>query len=192
MRLNVDSDSVVYDLNAELVSRAKRFFGEDYPTPTHWSLAESWGITEAESRLFFEEETAYGLYRYGHAIEGAREGLHYLAGQGHDIRIVTHKHAMAWATSTAMIDTVAWYGSQGLLDIVDLVFARGDKTTYPADVVIDDKPNCAWAQLGALNLLYAQPWNRDVDYRFRMAGVENWEQVIYCVERETKRREAQW
>jgi len=42
-----------------------------------------------------------------------------------------------------------------------LVFTR-DKQGYPADIIIDDKPNLDWTQQGAHNLLFDRPSNEDL------------------------------
>ena len=37
------------------------------------------------------------------------------------------------------------------------------KQGYMANIVIDDKPTLDWAQHDAWNILFDQPWNRDVE-----------------------------
>lgn len=62
----------------------------------------------------------------------------------------------------AQKQTLTWLYTHGLLGIVEVAFAT-DKQGYTADVVIDDKPTLAWALPDALNILFDQPWNREIE-----------------------------
>jgi 5'(3')-deoxyribonucleotidase len=187
-RVNIDSDDVVYDLSAELLPRANRRWDKDLETFPMWGFGEAYGVSKEEVSDFFEQETKKGLYGYGGQIPGAISAIKTLAEAGHDLRIVTHKHGMGKHKSLGMKDLIDWYDYHGLLDLVDIVFARGDKTQYPADIVIDDKPTLAWTQEGALNVLFLQPWNESVKGSwadplpqpiFRANG---WDQVLQGIE----------
>lgn len=191
LRVNIDSDDVVYNLSAELLDRANRRWGKDFETFPTWEIGKTYGVTDQEVRDFFEAETKNRLYALGHPIDGAPQAIRTLAEQGHDLRIVTHKHGMGTNKGLGMMDMIDWYDTWGLLDLVDIVIARGDKTQYPADVVIDDKPTCAWAQPGALNVLFAQPWNEGPFLVpggpwARVMRVDGWADVLAQIELEVR------
>lgn len=190
LRINIDSDSVVYDLTPELLRRANRKFGTNVATQTTWSLSDHFPMTTEEASQFFEAESKKGLYALGRQVDGAVSALTQLAEAGHDLRIVTHKHGMGAGKVHAMSDMIGWYERQGLLELVDIVFARGDKTQYPADVVIDDKPTCAWTQYDAFNILFDQPWNQTLTHathatkvNLRAKGWADVLEVIYQLEK---------
>jgi 5' nucleotidase, deoxy (Pyrimidine), cytosolic type C protein (NT5C) len=161
MIINVDSDGVVFDMVGILTRRSETKLGRDLPAVTSWDF-KNWGSTPAEIRLMFEDEARQNLFGMGAAIPGAVDGIFRLVNAGHQVRIVTNKgtKALGRGSKNAMQDTVQWYYGIGLLGVVDLVFVEGGKQGYPADVVVDDKPDMSWAQADAVNILFHQPWNQ--------------------------------
>ena len=166
VRINVDSDGVVYDMIPVLKRRVEASGKKDLyridgflPEPTIWNL-EEWGFQPSELGQLFADAAITGLFRNGMAIDGAIDGLHALCDAGHDVRIVTDKNT-GLTTWAAMQDMIGWYGKFKLLDKLDIVFAHDGKNSYPADVVIDDKPDLGWVQHGAINLLYNQTYNQE-------------------------------
>jgi hypothetical protein len=150
--INVDMDGVVYDMVTQAEVLRKKPF-ERYT----WDL----GLTGTELKAMFTELTLAGLFRFGMAIEGALPAIRKLRGAGHRVRIVTDKNLpTAYSTHVARIDTLDWLHISGLADI-EVIFTGNKAEGYPADLVIDDKPDLAWVQGGAVNVLFDQPWNLD-------------------------------
>lgn len=164
MIFNLDSDNVIYDFLTPYATYLKRSKGRAFTAePFTYELWRDWGITREE---FFEvmESNAYTIFSSGLPLPGAVDGVRALVAAGHDVRVVTHK---VWPdrpilTNRAQSATIDWYRKQGLLPLVDLVFTAGNKRSYPADVTVDDKPDLAWAQPGAVNLLFDRAYNQDV------------------------------
>ena len=186
--INVDSDGVVYDMVGIVKNRLQRKLDRDLPVPDDWHFG-SWGLDPSEIRSMFEDEARHNLFGLGAAVTGAVEGIFRLVNAGHQVRIVTNKgwSALGKGSKNAMQDTVQWYYGVGLLGLVDLVFVENGKQGYPADVVIDDKPDLTWVQADAVNILFDQPWNQ------KLSGVteltegswyraENWRDVLEVVE----------
>jgi hypothetical protein len=185
VRVNIDSDGVVYDLTTEMIAVAHARTGVLHPQPDRWSTDEAWGVTYT-SELFDHP----GIFAQGDPYPGAVEAIESLLAEGHEVRIVTTKHGLP-NEQRAMLETIEFYARIGLLDRVDIVFPRGDKTAYPADVVIDDKPTLAWAQPGAVNLLMTQPWNRGgIGFPkpgARVLRVYDWATALFVIGEEGRR-----
>lgn len=188
MRINLDCDGVIYNMVDVLQRRLSAVHNVDLPDPTSWNFG-NWpdGVT-ADVQAMFEEETRQGLFRWGTPIKGALHGVQTLAKNGHYLRVVTHKLDLGSQSATAARDTVEWLRQWGLLPYVEVVFTRGfGKQGYPADVVVDDHPDLEWSQgEGTLNLLFDQPWNRDVPIKRmlekRVARAMSWDQVAGYIE----------
>lgn len=162
LTINIDSDGVVYNMQAVLAARAHRIWPDNpyiLKEPNSWSIGEAWAIDERDIRRLFEDETKKGLFSAGEAYDGAIEAVRRLA-EKHRVRIVTNKGEMNGSAGYAIRDTVDFYERHGLLSVVDLIFIRDDhKDLHKADVVVDDNPGLLWMQPRALNLLFNRPWN---------------------------------
>jgi hypothetical protein len=157
VRINLDSDGVIYDMQGELIKHAWRKDGIHRDQPQVWNLAKAWGVSDEYIAELFSMS---GIFEDGAPYPGAVEAVNTLVGAGHDVRIVTHKHIAS--VHDPMDECLHFYHRMGLLDKVDMVFTRGDKTSYPADLVVDDRPNLAWVQGEAVNVLMDRPWNQDI------------------------------
>ncbi len=186
LTINVDMDGVVYDFNAAITSAAELRLGRKLPPyPTTWSMWELWGISRSMWYSIFHESirNSQVFDQRELDIEGAVDGLKKLIKAGHRVRIVTSKKLrFPESTAAAQIQVIRWLKHHELLNHVELVFAH-DKQGYLADVVVDDKPTLKWAQRGALNLLFDQPWNAAVHedaYRGPLAVVRTygWHDVL--------------
>lgn len=170
--VNVDSDGVLYDMQTIFANRARAAYPENGlidAEPADWAIETAWRMEPGAVRALFVRESKRGLFGHGHAYPGAIEFVHTLAEE-HHVRIVTNKGPMGEAIEHAITDTVAFYGRHGLLQFVDLCFARSShKQEFVADVVIDDHPGLGWAQPGAMNIMFDRPWNRNA---FR--GIAKW------------------
>jgi len=162
--LNVDMDGVIYDFHSQMTSYAEQILDRKLVESGEWSMYEEWGIERSEFYQMFHRAIAEDeLFSRGMEIEGAVAAVHQLHRDGHRIRIVTSKKLRNDESSLkAQKQTLTWLYTHGLLGIVEVAFAT-DKQGYTADVVIDDKPTMQWAQPSALNILFDQPWNRDIE-----------------------------
>ncbi len=187
MIINVDSDGVVYDMVRILKGRLEEKLGRDLPTPDSWHF-DNWGFPQQDLFGVFEDEARHNLFGLGGSIPGAVPGIFSLLDTGHQVRIVTNKSLMALGkgSKNAMQDVVQWYYGQGLLGAIDLVFTHGNKHGYPADVVIDDKPDMGWAQKDAVNVLFDQPWNQYLTGKAEHESIwiraMDWQEVLEVVE----------
>lgn len=188
LRINVDSDGVVYDMQTIFANRAKRHWPDNpliTSEPDQWDIHTVYGLEYEEVREMFRIEARRGLFGHGEAYPGAIDSLRRLS-QSYNVRIVTNKAPMGTSAGHAAQDTADFYGRHGLLTDIDLVITRSfGKQDYPADVVIDDHPGMDWAQPHALNLLFDRPWNKDafqwdsvwLDADRAVIRVFNWVQV---------------
>ena len=162
---NVDSDGVVYDWHGFMAPYLERVFGKPVQRWDTWDMAAQMGVTKKEFYKAFDQAVEDGVFRWGEAVPGSIEALRTLVDAGHRVRIVTNKVLKgSYKSEAAMRDTVRWYSSHQLADQLEFVFtgSKWGKSGYPADVVIDDKPDLAWVQpFPAVNILFDQPWNRD-------------------------------
>ena len=162
--LNLDMDGVIYDFHSQMTSYAEQILDRKLVESGEWSMYEEWGIERSEFYQMFHRAIAEDeLFSRGMEIEGAVAALNQLHRDGHRLRIVTSKKLRSDESSLkAQKQTLTWLYTHGLLGIVEVAFAT-DKQGYLADVVIDDKPTLKWAQPNALNILFDQPWNREVE-----------------------------
>ena len=134
-------------------------------------MHDEWGIEKSEFYHLFHRAIAEDeLFSRGMEVEGAVDAINELARAGHRLRIVTSKRLRNDESSLkAQKQTLTWLYTHGLLGLVEVSFAT-NKQGYNAHVVIDDKPTLAWAQSGALNILFDQPWNRTIETPYHMGG----------------------
>lgn len=168
--INVDSDGVVYDYHEIMTELCEVYLDRQLNhAPDMWSMYDAWGISRNEWFTLFERAIFEGnVFSEGNEVPGALTGLDMLIEDGHHVRIVTSKRLSGAAgprkSAQAQIQTLDWYGKRNLCSDLDIVFTTGRlKVDYPADVVIDDKPDLRWMQQNAVNLLFSQPWNRHVN-----------------------------
>lgn len=174
MIANIDLDGVVYPFHNACRSLAEYWLtyvqypvkGRQVPArvrlpePTHWNLWDEWGMTKDDWDKFWPWAVEHRVFDQAvPPIPGAREGLDWLRDRGYHIRFVTHKPTQGNGFKHhAIRDAVQWL-SWNNIEYDSIVF-DGNKTRYRADLIIDDNPNLrSWAQAGAANLLFDQPWN---------------------------------
>ena len=162
MKIAIDLDGVIYhwDKTARYMLRTQRGCkGLNKPSP-HWNYIEE-QVSEDDWEWLWTEGVRLGLFRYGHLITGAIEGVRALATAGHTLVVVTHRPVYA------VKDTVDF------LSYIDLPFdgyhilSNGEpKSTVRADVLIDDKPSnvIQWASQYRNALIFSQPWNQNANF----------------------------
>lgn len=188
LTINCDLDGVVVDFNTEMQEMTEVTLGNHLPTFDIWRVWEIWGMTLEEWQLHFNRNVMDGMFGRCREIPGAVKAVLYLT-LDHRVRFITNKSLQtSLLTQKAQQDTSGWLGRRDLLQGTELIFTK-DKQGYPADVVIDDKPNLDWAQRGAHNLLFDSPWNEDVEtvqavtkFGVGVTRVAGWQGVIDYVD----------
>ena len=138
--------------------------------PEHW-------------KWLWTEGVRLGLFRHGHIIKGAVEGVNALAADGHDMIIVTHR------PKAAVTDTLRWLAFADFpLAGVHILTDQQPKSTVPCDVYIDDKPenvvDMAENTDARLVALYDAPWNQAfnvLEQRATIQRVRTWKAFVWLV-----------
>lgn len=185
LTINLDSDGVIYDFNAQMVRMGEHYLERELGETSRWEMHEAWGVTQGQwYAMFMRAVHDAELFRMGRALPGAIAGVKELSKK-HRVRIVTAKRLRdPLATRLAMLQTINWYSQEGMLQGVEMCFTQ-NKQGYQADVVVDDKPTLRWAQSGALNLLFDQPWNQELfekPFTPPVKRVHDWDEVLEFVE----------
>ena len=181
--INVDVDGVLYDF----VGTFKRYVEDRHydgaktlPTPVQWATWDAWGITQKDFYRYLHEGARYNvLFRVGPALEGAVEAMQTLEKEGHYLRIVTSKMLREpTARLAAQLSVLDWLDRQQIpYHGISFVGSSSEKALLRADVIVDDKPNAAWAIPGKRNILFTQPWN-DLVPTGRLTRANNWAEVL--------------
>jgi len=181
LTINCDSDGVLYDYSKEFWRMAEKHYGRKFPPSQGWGQHETMGISEKEYWDFFHFCATNGVFRHGKPIPGGIDALRAWAKEGHRVRVISHKNLVRSAsTYHAQSDMIYWLHNQKILHKVEVVFPLGKfhKQGFPADVVIDDKPDLQWAQANAaLNILFDQPWNADAELPDWIVRGRDWEHI---------------
>ncbi len=188
MIINVDLDGVVYRFEPEvrfLVEKAHHLWGDPVTLDVadQWDLAAAYGISEQQFRNIFEQAVAkWDVFSVGDMEAEAALWLDRI-NKRHDVRFVTEAgfQGKPQVRASAIAQKAQWLADMGL-GTYPLILSSGSKQGYPADVVIDDKPDLKWAQEGAVNILYDQPWNQEPNYHAPWLGyglirATSWQQV---------------
>ena len=199
MIINVDLDGVVYRFEPEfrrLVEKAHHLWGTPVTLDVAncWSLSESYQISEQQARNIFSQGVkSHDLFRTGDMVEEAALWLDRI-NKRHDVRFVTEPgfQGNPQIRAAAIAQKADWLAYMGLGNY-PLILSSGSKQGYPADVVIDDKPDLKWAQEGKVNILFDQPWNQTPDYHTPWLGhslirAKSWQQVNNEIARHDDRR----
>lgn len=200
LTVNVDMDGVLYDMVNQFIHMAWMDGHIKGHVPTSHTIGSwaMWDHLKLPKDFFwqlFHQYTGQGLFRWGKPITDGVGAVRNLRDAGHRVRIVTSKTLRKQeSTLTARMDVLGWLNEYGLGDL-EVVFTGGyAKQGYPADVVVDDKPTLEWVQDGALNLLFAQPWNRGIDWTSvrspRIRRADGWTDVFASIMDEAEREAA--
>lgn len=161
-RVLVDLDGVVYDFHSCLKYLVEAHFGVRLPPVDElfdrWDGHKRYLDTEMEHWLWTEGVEKYGLFRHGHVLRGAIDGLN-LISQDYDIIIGTHR------PPNARQDTLEWIAFNRIpCKEVVLLWNEEPKSWIDADVIIDDKPENVvdFIISGRYGILWSRPWNRDL------------------------------
>lgn len=195
--INSDSDGVIYQWTETILEMGQRHFRRDepYDTPKGWNLEEVMDMTYDEFWGFFHLMAQNGVFRHGDPVPGAIDSLRKFIKDNHRVRVITNKHLRhELSTYHACRDMVGFLHDHNLLQHVEVILAIGryKKQDFPADVVIDDKPDLSWYQPEAeVNMLFDQPWNEEVQLNghSNLVRVSGWEDVVKIVDEIAKEKE---
>ena len=168
---NVDVDGVIYPFTTAIRRAAAIRLHDptlvEAPPSQSWSLAETFGITDDEWHELFEWATLHGVFNHSNLkpYPDAVAGMAMLRERGHHLRLVTAKPIFSGHKTHAISDMVSWLRDKGIE--YDELVVTTDKSQYPCDIAIDDKPSTDW-MTGDINLLFDQPWN----HGWRPLGVQ--------------------
>ena len=193
----LDLDGVVYDYMSIYRWMLKEYRGVEMPPTseawTEWDGQKNWGAKEDHEWMEIEG-VLRGLYRYGHAVRGARRGMETLVELGYDLSIATKRPA------AALIDTLDWM-SLYFKDIPIQEFhsiRRGEsKAKVSGDVLIDDSPDNVrqWWTKGTFSrparhsILFRHSANKDFDWPLVVYDWADIENVMEDVEQRRRRKE---
>lgn len=170
--LNLDVDGVLYGFTDAMRIEVNAVMGiptDQLPDPDQWSIHKSWPITGKQFHSIMYDGIAQGrLFRRGELLGGykARQALWDLQEHGWHIRITTSKTFRDPVISKiARSSTLEWLGVEDVpFDSISFTSSDIGKVSLRADAIVDDKPKLGeWAQYGADNFLFDQPWNQQVE-----------------------------
>lgn len=162
-RVLVDLDGVVYDFHSTLKYLIETHFGIQLPPVQElfdrWDGHKRYITVDMEHWLWTEGVEKFGLFRHGHVLKGAIDGLQQLSVEN-DIIIGTHR------PPNARQDTLEWIAFNRIpCKEVVLLWNEEPKAWVDADVIIDDKPdNVLDFIIGArYGVLWSRPWNQNAE-----------------------------
>jgi len=182
-RVGLDLDGVVYEWD----KTARYMLREVCPVPMTSYVrrlleeeSRSWDYVEdcvppAAWNWLWSEGVRLGLFRYGHVVRGAINGVRELSRFA-DIEVITHRPA------NAVEDTLGWLSFMKLpLRGVHLLTHQEPKAAVkPAfNLYIEDKPqNCIeLADVGSV-IMFGREWNRGYFDFSPSMRVEGWPAVV--------------
>lgn len=183
----LDLDGTVYewDKTARYMLR-ERIKAKGANPPAELSVASrGWDtimevVSEDDWKWLWTDAIREGLYRYGHVITGAIEGVRALNGLG-DVMAITHRPKLA------VHDTLTWLSF--MLDKSPLsgvvIQSNGQKKSEVnprPDIYIDDATHVADDIIGTTSssvILFDQPWNQNFGLLSpRLYRAVGWQEVV--------------
>lgn len=186
LRIGIDLDGVCYhwERTARYLLRERlpnSPYAKDGPLgkeSTSWNYIPD-HVSNAHWQWLWTEGVKEGLFRHGHIVKGAVEGLQTLAADGHDLIVITHR------PKQAVRDTLQW------LSYLDMPFAgvhimtqqeRKSLAEPQCDVYVDDKPENVEDMEANTNAklvaLFDQPWNQHFNPYGVIKRVVGWKDVV--------------
>lgn len=177
MRVGVDVDGVLYhwERTARYLLRTERGCVNLDHASTDWNMIQR-RVAPQDWRWLWREGVELGLYRHGHLMTGAIEGMRALEAAGHDLVVVTHRPAEAVHDTLAFL---SYHFNDVDLAGVHILGGSAPKSSIACDVLIDDKPENIDDWLDNTSghaVLFDQPWNRD--YRVSYFTLERFERAV--------------
>lgn len=188
MKLAIDCDGVMYEWSKTARYMLRTYRGYDKNGPlgkesTYWNYIQD-NVDDVDWKWLWSEGVDLGLFRYGHVVTGAIEGMHTLAQEGHKLSVVTHRPASAVNDTLEFLSYLA--GDLWKWDGVHIFTNMETKTTVQADILVDDKPEnlAEWAETGRTALRFVRPWNMMVERSLIHSNIkraDGWEGVVEYV-----------
>ena len=161
-----------------------------FPSTSYSSIEQI--VSPADWEWLWTGAITDGLYRYGHVVRGAVEGVRALANLG-DVMVVTSR------PKAAVNDTIAWlhlmFNQVSLSGIVIQSNGQRKSEVHPTpNVYIDDMPHIADDILSNTEsslIMLTQSWNewyeRDTAWQSaqlrRLVRAANWPQIVRIAEK---------
>ena len=180
LRLGIDLDGVVADFSAGWIARFNRDHGTSLTVEdvTEWDapmlLTGFADIDEFWSWFATAGDTGGSIFADLDPYPGALEALHWLAGHGHELVVLSTK------PDFAVHETYRWLAHHGFpsreIHLLD------DKANVECDVYLDDADHNLEAltqrRPDALVCRYVRPWNRPWQRAVDVHGWRDFEQVV--------------
>lgn len=180
LRIACDIDGVLYsyDSCARYLLRTELGYKDLIYPSADWGYIKRM-VEPQDWQWLWTEGVKLGLFRYGHVVTGAIEGVRALKRLG-DVIFVTHRPAVA------VQDTCDWLSYARFEPAgVHILSDHQPKTSIPADIYIDDRQeNIAGVMLGSSGadaICFDQPWNQGSiagDNQPRFWRAKGWPRVV--------------
>ena len=179
MKIAIDID----DVTTEFMRPLTGLINQIYKTETNfddiqsWNTARYFGITNEQFRGAIKTFTESGGFSRVQPEFAAVDAIKELQAQGHELYFLSARN------SRGISDTYRWFADRGL-PTERMFFDRDKKWQiehHGIDMLIDDAPhNILAAQtVGAVGVLYTQPWNQAMrNTQWRANG---WPHVVEIV-----------
>jgi 5'-nucleotidase len=177
MRILVDMDGVIADLEQEFLQRWRKRHAEKFYVPlekrTAFYVKDDY--PEELKPMVDEILLEASFFREIIPVPGAKEALEEMQARGFEVFICTSPLS---TYKNCVLEKYDWVEKYMGPTWVRQVILTKDKTILRADVLIDDKPVITGAEdtPGWEHILYDRPYNRNVNKR-RLTW-ENWRDII--------------
>jgi len=179
VKIAVDADGVLYEWSktARYMLRSYLDYDKDGPMGQE---SDSWdyipkNILPQDWDWLWTEGVRKGLFRYGHLVTGAIEGVNQLSLIG-EVVLVTHR------PKAAVKDTLDWLSYINLpFSGIHILTNQEPKSMVEADILIDDKPDniFEWTMHARYGILFDREWNQQARVGLRAKG---WGEVVEYAE----------
>lgn len=128
-------------------------------------------------------------YRFA-PMEGAVEGIHELTRKGHRVIFLSARHDTILDQTRRWIEKHFGQYPVQLRDVQDLINGNTDKSSHPADLLIDDSYHNVERFVAdhGNGFLFSSPWNRtvpDSPFASKITVVRDWSDIVQKVEQLT-------
>lgn len=179
LKIAVDADGVLYEWSKTARYMLRSYRDYDVAGPmgkesTSWDYIPK-NVAPQDWDWLWTEGVELGLFRYGHLVTGAIEGVNQLSRVG-EVVLVTHR------PKQAVKDTLDWLSYINLpFSGIHILTNQEPKSMVDADILIDDKPDniFEWVMHARYAILFDREWNQQAQVGMRAKG---WNEVVEYVE----------
>lgn len=179
LKIALDLDGVCYEWEKTARYMLRRKYSQErLAIPIElFSPSQTWetiqdAVSPEKWDWLWNEGVELGLFRYGHCVRGAIEGVEALGELG-SVSIVTARPLQA------VKDTQEWVSFMfNRAKVKDIIF-KDSKHEVEADVYIDDGPHhiLKLHELGKKVIVFRQPWNNLIPFSVGIQ-VRDWQGVV--------------